>query len=362
MSVSRSTCDNVVAIEAALCLVVCCTRSFALDAGPQTVAGNGPADEPAPVPRVLLLENEEAWKRLPVAAPDAPQPLPVWARAFAGVLPHTTAVMLEQDYLYRTSRAFDPGLRAKMRWVAADANRCAYGKAYADADLQRAGMSADEIARWVRNPAERPAAEQAALAFARKMTLAASTLTDDEVQQLIDQFGEQPFCAMVLQMAFANFQDRLLLTLNVPVEPGGPLPPLDIEFAPPKPGEAIPAAPRSTPATARVGSEVPLMVLDRDWTSQTFENLQQQMEQQRARPGRVSIPEWPEVQPKLPPGMYPADRPMRVKWSLAVLGHQPELGSAWLKGLRTFSREANHDRVFQESLFWVVTRSLQCFY
>ena len=31
-------------------------------------------------------------------------------------------------------------------------------------------------------------------------------------------------------------------------------------------------------------------------------------------------------------------------------------------GTRSFGEEAKQDRVFEESLFWVVTRSLACFY
>ena len=44
-------------------------------------------------------------------------------------------------------------------------------------------------------------------------------------------YGEKTVAAMVLSMAYANFQDRLLLCLGSPIEPGGPLPPLDVIFA-----------------------------------------------------------------------------------------------------------------------------------
>jgi hypothetical protein len=86
------------------------------------------------------------------------------------------------------------------------------------------------------------------------------------------------------------------------------------------------------------------------------------MEAQRSRQSRVSVPLWEAARRELDPELYPPDRPVRIKWSLVVLGHQPRLGSAWIKCLRTFGREANQDRVFEETLFWVITRSLQCFY
>jgi alkylhydroperoxidase family enzyme len=322
-----------------------------------------PAEEAAPQgSRFPVLDDEAAWKRLPEVEETSSRSLPLWARMLAASLPQTTAVMLEQDYAYRTSLALDPKLRAKMRWVAADANRCEYARAYAVADLKRAGATDAEIGDWKERPMGVTAQEQAALEFAGKMTSAAYTVTDEEVQKLIGYFDEPTVVAMVLQMAFANFQDRLLLALNVPVEPGGPLPPLEVHFVPLKPGESIAAASRDGGGDDKQANDVLADVRDEDWQAFNFDQLQQQLERQRARAPRVSVPEWKDVQPLLPAALFPPDRPMRIKWSLAVCGHQPQLGMLWLKGLRTFGREAKNDRVFEESLFWVVTRSLQCFY
>jgi hypothetical protein len=38
------------------------------------------------------------------------------------------------------------------------------------------------------------------------------------------------------------------------------------------------------------------------------------------------------------------------------------LAGAWFKCLGTFAAEAAQGRVFEESLFWVITASLRCFY
>src|SRR5688572_13230112 len=104
-------------------------------------AGQAPAAADQQQARVPLLSSEEAWKRLPPAEHGAGQPLPAWARALAHALPRTTAGMLELDYVYRARNPLDPRLAGKMRWVAAAANRCAYTKAYAAADLRRAGVT-----------------------------------------------------------------------------------------------------------------------------------------------------------------------------------------------------------------------------
>lgn len=311
--------------------------------------------------RLPVLDDEAAWQRLPKVEEEvANRRLPVWAKALAGPLPRTTAAMLELDHVYRTSDAFDPQLRAKMRWVAARANRCSYSQRYAEADLLRAGMTRDEVDRLQSSLTELPEIQRAAITFARKLTLSADSITDEEVAELVQAFGEEPVVAMVLQMAYANFQDRLLLALNAGVESDGPLPPLAVRFVAPMAGESIEVTRPERSSDEPVA--LPTITLGREWTSVSFDQLLRGMEQQRARPGRVSVPKWEDFHPRLPPGMYPADKPTRIKWSLVVMGHQPRMGPAWLKCLRTFGREANQDRVFEETLFWVITRTIHCFY
>ena len=304
------------------------------------------------------LSNREAWERLPVlSSGERDRPLPSWALALAGPLPRTTAAMLELDSRCRTSEAFDPKLRAMLRLAASRANRCEYGERYAEADLKRLGATPEDLESAA-------APEQAAIAFAQQLTLAASQVTDEQVAELVEAFGEPAVVAMVLQLAYANFQDRLLLTLDNEVEEGGPLPPLDVRFKAPGKDESI-AAERAEAADFAAASETAASetaIGDPMWAGVSLAELLRGMDVQKSRSGRVSVPEFSEVLAKLPAGAYSPDRPLRIKWSLVVLGHQPELGMAWMNCLRTFGREANQDRVFEESLFWVITRSIDCFY
>jgi alkylhydroperoxidase family enzyme len=317
-------------------------------------------DVPAPPRqqgRLPVLGDDEAWKLLPQAEQGAGQPLPVWARALARALPRTAAAMLELDYRQRAGSPLDPKLRAEMRWVAATVNKSPYGAAYALADLKRAGATDGEVkaltgGTWAE-------ADRAALGFARKMTLAASTVTDAEVKQLRDRYGDALVVAMVQLLAYANFQDRLLLTLDLPVEPGGPLPPLEVRFAKGAPAPAVP--PRKRPASAGPAEDRKTPP-DPEWTKLDFDYLQQQMEGQRAREPRIPVPAWEEVKKRMPPDAPFPPGPVRIRWSLVCTGYQPELALAWTKCTRTFGEEAAQDRVFEESLFWVVTRSLECFY
>jgi alkylhydroperoxidase family enzyme len=320
-----------------------------------------PDGRDSPACRVPLLDDEAAWEKLPAVQQTSGKRLPHWARALAGTLPRTTAAMLELDFLYRTSDAFDSKLRAKMRWVAARANRCGYSEVYARADLMKAGGTPPEMERLAAGVKDSVPAERAALTFARKMTLAASTVTDDEVRALIEEFGEGGVVAMVEQLAYANFQDRLVTTLGLTVEAGGPLAPLEVHFAPP-PADQKPQPAERPPLPETSPVDAPTKIADPEWTALTFAELQGRMEAQRARKSRVSIPRWEDFRAELDPQLFPPDRPTRIQWSLVVVGHQPRLGAAWINCLRTFGREANQDRIFEETLFWVITRSLECFY
>jgi hypothetical protein len=247
-----------------------------------------------------------------------------------------------------------------MRWVVAHANHCLYSLMFALSDLVRAGL--DERAAHALTAGDfssRSRADQEALAFARKMTLAADTVTDEEVTHLIALYGEKQVAAMVLLLAHANFQDRLILALNLPLETAGPLPPVAVKFA--KKLEEQPPAPRPPAPETSQESEPSATMGDPDWIRLNASALQEAMTKQRERHPRIRVPAWDEVLPGLP-SWYPAKRPSRIRWSLVCLGYQPELAATWSLCLKTFAEESKQDRVFEESLFWVITRTLHCFY
>ncbi|HKB04000.1 MAG TPA: carboxymuconolactone decarboxylase family protein [Gemmataceae bacterium] len=299
-----------------------------------------------------VLSNDDAWARLPAAESGAGAPLPAWARVTAATLPRTTATILELDDLHRTKSPLDPKLRAMVRWVVADANRCRQSQAIAVADLKRVGASDAEVAalrgdRSVLNPDTRRV-----LDVARELTRAAYKVTDDQMAALKHDLDESRLVALVQLVAFGNFQDRLILSLGVPTDE--PRPPTGVRFKRPWVGGEAPARPPFPEMVAGA----PEMVADSEWRSIDFAAMKKAMEGQKEREPRVSVPSFAEVKKHLPEGA----RPLRIKWSLVCVGHSPVLALPWTAGLRTFAEESKQDRVFEELLFWVVTRELQCFY
>jgi alkylhydroperoxidase family enzyme len=304
--------------------------------------------------RFPILSNDAAWARLPEAESGTGGALPGWARVTATTLPRTTAIILELEDLHRTKSPLDPKLRAMGRWVVADANRCKIAMDQAIADLKRAGGTDEEVAALKGDRSPLSDEWRRVLDLARALTRAAYKVSDDQVAAVRKDLGDKKLVPLVQMVAFGNFQDRLLLSLGVLGDPGGPPAPSGIRFKRPWVGGEAP--PRSAAAAKVEGP--PEKVSDPDWRSVDFAGLQKYMESQRAREPRVSVPTFDDVKKYLPEGA----KPVRIKWSLVCLGHSPILAPPWTLGLRTFAEESKQDRVFEEFLFWVVTRELQCFY
>jgi alkylhydroperoxidase family enzyme len=318
--------------------------------------------------RVPIVSDAEAWKKMPHAEEGGGQRLPVWIRALAGTLPKTAAAMIDLDHAQRVESPLPPKLRAKLRWIAADANRCEYARAYARFDYLRAGGAAVDLDMLSRRLDQLPEAERQAAQLVRQLVEAAYTVSDAQVARLVELYGEKQLVAIVLLAAYANFQDRLLLALGVAVEPDGPLPPVKARFRKPPPPDKSATAkkdrpPRKVTPPAKNPPPVPEKMDDPEWTAFSYESLKEKLNGQGARrQARIPIPDAERVRRNLPDSVSNRDKPMRIKWSILTYGYQPRLTAAWLGGLRAFQQESDLDMVFHESMFWVVTRSLQCFY
>jgi alkylhydroperoxidase family enzyme len=296
-------------------------------------------------PRFAPASDAEAWASLPERASGEPAPLPAWARILARSLPRTTAAMLELDHLHRSRSPLAADLRGQVRWAAARANGSVYGEAYALADLRAAGL--DDVADCLSTDGPRSidSLRRALLDFVAKLSSAPQSITDAEVAKLIETYGEKQLVAIVLLVAHASFQDRLVLTLGVSVESGGPLPPVNVRFARRPFGIASNPPLRTKPEPAETGA-LPGFA-PKAWTGLDLDTIRGEMDKQRARQPRIRLP---------------ADDTGANRWGLVGQTYQPELATAWSSCTQAFGEEANQDPVFEQSLFWVVTGTKGCFY
>ena len=321
--------------------------------------GWGSERQSTPASYFAVPENREAWRLLPRADKGQGEPLPAWARVMARSLPSTTAAMLELDYLHRARGPLDAQLRGKMRWAAAHANRCAYSEACALDDLRRAGVSEKDIRMMQQHPEKLPEKERKAMVFAHKMMTAAYKVSDEEMSDLLSLYGEKPVVAMVLMLAHASFQDRIILSLGLGEDRVSPLAPVAVAFSQSKEASAHVKVPD------RKSPEAPVTVEERqpdlDWLALDQGQLHKCMARQRERKSRIRIPS-PEELSKIDVKGTDRSRVSKVLWNAVTSGYQPELADGWKKVTRSFRAESKQDRLFGNSVFWVVTRSLECFY
>jgi hypothetical protein len=165
--------------------------------------------------------------------------------------------------------------------------------------------------------------------------------------------GDQRAVALVALVAHASFQDRLILALGVTAEPGGPVPPVTAPFG--RPEAKPPTGPK-----AQGPPPVPETEADQG-TGAAWLGLQEELEKQRAREGRIRVPSRDEVIRRIGQ-KHPAAWQADILWSRVCYGNQPELTDAWFDCANAFRQESGLDRLFQNEIFWVVTDSVRCFY
>jgi hypothetical protein len=254
--------------------------------------------------------------------------------------------MLELDYQHRAGAQLSLDLRGLIRWAAARAGRSAYGEAYALADLRAAGLGDLAVRLAAVDLAELPPEQRAAVEFAEALTVDPRAVTDAEVAALTARYGERQVVAMVLLLAYAQFQDRLALALGVTVEPGGPVPPLAVRFAK-RPFGIVAAPPPRRPAIGPVTARPPDGPPPSGWQSTDLDHIRCSLDAQRARRPRIRLP---------------ADDPTANRWGLVGQTYQPDLATAWSTCTQAFGEEADQDPVFEQSIFWVITKTKGCFY
>jgi alkylhydroperoxidase family enzyme len=302
------------------------------------LATAAPAQPDVPFP---ALPAPDAWDKLPPLKKPA---LPEWARVLAEPLPKTAAKMLELDHLHRTRNPLGARFAARIRYEAAAALKSEYGMRVARADFGS-------------DPATEPRAgpEGLALAFAKKLTLAGHAITDDEFAAVLKHFGPEKTTAIVHTVAYANFHNRIVLALGVKGETPA-AEPVGVTFDLDAAGVKAPDRPPWDDLKAAKGDGLTVRV---EWSEADFDRLNATLDGQKERKLRVPLPDAAAIE-RLP--ARDRDSAKKILWNTVSAGYQPELTRAWFAVLAAFYEEAKVDRVFTNSMFWVVTRTNDCFY
>jgi hypothetical protein len=265
--------------------------------------------------------------------------LPAWAESLADPLPATTFRLLALDDRHRAAHPLGAAVSAVVRERVARHLGCTSLVRTAEQDL--AAVPASE-----RNAD----AEAIAGAFAAAMAAAPQVIPDDVYARAEQRFGAAGVVALVHSVAYANFQSRLLHGLGLADGAAAKHLPLAAEAAPPD----VPAPERPAAANTTTTSLAPA-----NWTAGVAADMRTRMERQQRATPRLPLPADEQLG-------HATERERgqaaRIVWSRFGYGYQPELTRGWITALHAFYREAKVDPIVENSVFWVVTRSNDCFY
>jgi len=267
-------------------------------------------------------------------------------------MPRTTAKMVELDYLHRAANPLGARLACLLRWTVADAVGCEHGRAVSAADGKAIQLD-PSIARDANNlPGT---ADRSAVAFARKLSTEGHAITDDEVAELLKHFSPAQVTAIVHTVAYANFEFRIWFALGVKGET--PIvPPVSARFDSDGWKPTTPARPSWEELKQIKNGGLTVRV---EWGKSGPDELHSSLAKQKERKLRIPLPDKSALE-SLP--LREREAAGRILWNTVSAGYQPEMTRAWFACLYAFYDEAKPNRVFTNSIFWVVTRTNDCFY
>jgi alkylhydroperoxidase family enzyme len=198
------------------------------------VAAERPALEPRATVETKLAECRERASRFPMVdestargllaadAFPADKPLPNWARLLLN-FPKAGPARIAGLRASETKGNLSPKLKAELAWVSARADRAWYALGYARDRLRELGL--DDNAIFAIDQATGPAftpAEQAAFAFARKLTVDPALIDDDDFDSLRKaSFTDAQIAELIHHVNNDVFINLVTEAASLPLE-GGP--------------------------------------------------------------------------------------------------------------------------------------------
>jgi alkylhydroperoxidase family enzyme len=226
--------SQVVELTMAVCFFNYFTRmseSFGLPV--ETWALDGQAATPStvaayrqPPARVALISDEElAATAATVAASKEPQ------KPAAGLglgLANSQRAMLRVPDIALAWRAYGQAVREnasvgrdiqlQVSFAVSTANGCRYCTLHQVLGLRRLGISPAKLVSMKKDDSQLTPRELAAVTFARKVTRAPASVTDEDFRALKSEFGEQGAAEVLLQTCAFSFMNRLTDGLRLPSE------------------------------------------------------------------------------------------------------------------------------------------------
>lgn len=162
-------------------------------------------------PRVKLLSDAAAREAMQLSA-DVP--LPTWQRAMA-YFPQSARRQGEHRKAVAELGRLSPRTKAWIMWSVARENRAWYSAQLARESCHKFGLTDDELFAPADQSRAVPAADQAAVAFARKLTSKPRQMTDGDIADLLKHYSAAESAEVVYVACMSNSFDRFTEALNL---------------------------------------------------------------------------------------------------------------------------------------------------
>lgn len=179
-----------------------------------------------PIARVALISNDEmaATGVVTAAAKRAQTP----AAGLGPGIANSQRAMLRAPALAQAWRDYGAAVRAKfsidreiqlqISFAVSMANGCRYCTLHQVLGLRRLGVDPAKLVTMQKNDSALTSRELVAVTFARKVTRAPASITDEDFTNLTKEFGEQGAFEVLLQTCSFSFMNRFTDGLRLPSE------------------------------------------------------------------------------------------------------------------------------------------------
>ena len=155
-------------------------------------------------------------KDAPGVIPDGAE-VALWMRQYA-IFPKTGGYKVGATVAEAARGRIDPLLRARINWICARHDRAWYALGQAKRRLLALGQSEDAIYALDGDWSAYPEKDRLVFAFARKMTLAPTLVTDKDVADLRKHFDVTQVAEVIHRASSAAMIDRMGEACNLPLE------------------------------------------------------------------------------------------------------------------------------------------------
>lgn len=257
----------------------------------------------------------------------------------------------------------DYGFKTKLFWIASRANNCQYCLGHQESKLLAVGLTDDDLGALDTNWEHFPENEQAAFAFARRLTLEPHRLSDADIERCRKFYNDLQILEMALSVGGNNAINRWKEGVGVPQSTnggnfGGAQAESEHSYLTPTSDKFATAASK----VARVPTEsatqkLAITALDRPKLESAAE-VAEKLEQAKSRTARLPLAS--EEQTRKVMGELVGDGPVPA-W-MRLLANYPGAGLRTARNFASTEKEIDLSPLTRARIAWVVARQDRAWY